>query len=55
MKIFGPKKDGVSGEWRKIHYEELYDPYWSPNIMQVNKSSKSEIGGECGMNGDQEM
>jgi len=25
-RIFGPKKDEVTGEWRKLHYEELYDP-----------------------------
>ena len=32
-RIFGPKRDEVTGEWRKLHNEELYDPYSSPNII----------------------
>ena len=31
-KIFGPKRDGVTGEWRKLHNEEPNDLYSSPNI-----------------------
>jgi hypothetical protein len=31
--IFGPKRDEVTGEWRKLHNEELHDLYSSPNIM----------------------
>jgi hypothetical protein len=42
-RIFGPKKDEVTGEWRKIHNEELNDPYSSPTI----EIKKNEIGGEC--------
>ena len=37
-RIFGPKRDGVIGEWRKLHNEELNDPYSSPNIVRVIKS-----------------
>jgi hypothetical protein len=33
--IFGPKMDEVTGEWRKLHPEELNDMYSSPNIVQV--------------------
>ena len=34
-RIFGPKRDGVTGEWRKLHKEELNDVYCSPNIVRV--------------------
>jgi hypothetical protein len=34
-KIFGPKRDEVTGEWRKLHNEELNDLYCSPTILQV--------------------
>ena len=34
-RIFGPKRDGVTGEWRKLHNEELNDLYCSQNIVRV--------------------
>ena len=37
-RIFGPKRDGVTREWRKLHNEELNDLYSSPNIVRVIKS-----------------
>jgi hypothetical protein len=37
-RIFGPKRDKVTGEWRKLHNEELIDLYSSPNIVRVIKS-----------------
>jgi len=39
-RIFGPKRDKVTGEWRKLHYEELNDLYSSPNIIRVRKSKR---------------
>ena len=36
-RIFGPKSDEVTGEWRKLHIEELSDLYCSPNITRVIK------------------
>jgi hypothetical protein len=38
MRIFGSERDEVTGEWRKLHNEELDDQYSSPNIVQVIKS-----------------
>jgi hypothetical protein len=37
-RIFVPKRDKVTGEWRKLHNEELNDLYFSPSIVQVIKS-----------------
>jgi hypothetical protein len=36
-RIFGPKRDGLTGEWRKLHNEELNDLYSSSNIVRVIK------------------
>jgi hypothetical protein len=37
-RIFGPKKDEVTGGWRKLGNEELHDLYLSPNIIKIIKS-----------------
>ena len=39
-RILGPKRDEVTGEWRKLHNEELNDLYCSPNVVQVIKSRR---------------
>jgi hypothetical protein len=39
-RIFGLKRDEVTGEWRRLHDEELYDLYLPTNIIPVIKSSK---------------
>ena len=39
-RVFGPKRDEVTGEWRKLHNEELSDLYPLPNIVRVVKSRR---------------
>jgi hypothetical protein len=38
--IFGPKRDEVTWEWRKLHEEEFYDLYCSPSIVRLLKSRR---------------
>ena len=44
-RVFGPKRDEVTGEWRKLHNEELNDLYYSPNIVRVIKSIRMKWEG----------
>jgi len=43
--IYGPKRDEVTGEWRKLNNEELNDLYCSPNIVWVIKSRRMRCPG----------
>jgi hypothetical protein len=44
-RIFGPNRDEVTGEWRKLHNEELRDLYSSPSIIRIIKSKGMEWAG----------
>jgi hypothetical protein len=44
-RTLGPKRDDVTGEWRKLHNEELNDLYSSPNIVRMIKSRRMRWAG----------
>jgi hypothetical protein len=44
-RIFGPKRNGVMGEWRKVHNEELHNLYSSPSIIRMMKSRRMRLVG----------
>jgi len=52
-KIFGPKRDEVTEEWRRLHNEELCDLF-SPDIIRGDQIEKNEMGGTCGTYGGEE-
>ena len=52
-KIFGPKWDEVTWEWRRLHDEELCALYYSPNIIWVIKS-KRQMGKACSTYGGEQ-
>jgi hypothetical protein len=51
-KIFGPKRDEVTGEWRKLHNEELCDLYSSPNKIRIIKSRRMRWAGHAARMGE---
>jgi hypothetical protein len=51
-RIFGPKRDGLIGEWRKLHNEELYNLYSSPDVIRMVKDN--EMGRTCSTHGGKE-
>jgi hypothetical protein len=51
-RIFGPKRDEVTGEWRKLHNEELHDLYFSPNIIRMIKSRRMRWAGHVARMGE---
>ena len=52
-RIFGPKRDEVTGEWRKLHNEELNYLYPSPNIVRVIKSRRIRWAGHVARMGEE--
>jgi hypothetical protein len=50
--LFGPKRDEITGEWRKLHNEELNCLYSVPNIVRVIKSSRMRWAGHVARMGE---
>jgi hypothetical protein len=50
--IFGPKRDEVTGDWRKLHNEELHNLYSSPNIIGMIKSRRMRWAGHVARMGE---
>jgi hypothetical protein len=51
-RMFGPKRDEVTGEWRILHNEELNDLYSSPTIVRVMKSRRMRWAGHVACMGE---
>ena len=52
-RIFGPRRDEVTGEWRRLHNEELNDLYSSPNIVRMIKSRRMRWAGHVARMGEE--
>jgi hypothetical protein len=50
--IFGPKRDEVTGDWRKLHNEDLHNLYSSPSIIKMIKSRRMRWAGRVARMGD---
>jgi hypothetical protein len=44
-RIFGPKRDGMTGEWRKLYNENLHNLYSTPSIIRIIKSRRMRWAG----------
>ena len=53
-RIFGPRRDEVTDEWRKLYNEELNDLYSSPNVVRVIKSRRERWAGHVSAYGGEE-
>ena len=52
-RIFGPRRDEVTGEWRRLHNEELNDLHCSPNIVRVIKWRRMRWAGHVARMGEE--
>jgi len=52
--IFEPKRDEVTREWRKLHYKEHNELYFSSNTVRAIKSGRHYMGGTCSAHGGEE-
>jgi hypothetical protein len=52
-RIFGPKRDEVTGEWMKLHNEELHNLYSSPDIIRQVKSRRMRWAGHVARTGEE--
>ena len=52
-RIFEPSRDEVTGEWRRLHKEELNDLYSSPNVVRVIKSRRIRWAGHVARMGEE--
>jgi len=54
-RLFGPRRDEVTGEWRRLHNEDLNDLYSSPNIVRVIKSRRMRWAGHVARMGEERV
>jgi len=53
LRIFGPRKDEVTGEWRRLYNEELNDLFSSPNFVRVIKTRRMRLSGHVALMGEE--
>jgi hypothetical protein len=51
MRMFGSKRDEVTGGWRKLHNEELHNLYSSPSIIRMIQVKEDQMGRVCSTHG----